>query len=93
MGSIVKNARLARRRDVIMAGMTVRQIFLAALPSIFTFVVFGFRFAGRHQVARTLRRQLVDSLRSDTLGHMLREDKKDNYGLVNQNPALAKILR
>src|ERR1700682_49318 len=73
-----------------MAGMTVRRIFLAALPSVFALVIFGFGFAvGRYQVARSLRRQIVDSTRSDTLGHMLGEDEKVSYALAYENPAAA----
>jgi hypothetical protein len=73
-----------------MAGMTVRRMFLAALPSVFALAIFGFGFAaGRYQVARTLRRQIVDSTRSDTLGHMLAEDEKGTYALAYENPATA----
>ena len=70
--------------------MTVRRIFLAALPSVFALVIFGFGFAvGRYQVARSLRRQIADSVRSDTLGHMLGEDEKGSYSLAYENPAAA----
>jgi hypothetical protein len=70
--------------------MTVRRILLAALPSVFALVIFGFGFAvGRYQVARSLRRQIMDSIRSDTLGHMLREDEKSTYALAYEDPAAA----
>jgi hypothetical protein len=73
-----------------MSGMTVRRIFLAVLPSVFALLIFGFGFmAGRYQVARSLRRQLTDSIASDTLGHMLREDEKGTYALAYENPAAA----
>jgi hypothetical protein len=73
-----------------MAGMTVRRIFLAALPSAFALMIFGFGFAvGRYQTARSLRRQIVDSTRSDTLGHMLRADEKGTYALAYENPTAA----
>jgi len=70
--------------------MTVRRIFLAALPSVFALLIFGFGFAvGRYQVARSLRRQIADSLGSDTLGRMLRADEKNSYALAYGDPAAA----
>jgi hypothetical protein len=92
MGSIVKNARRVRWGDVIMSSMTVRRIFLAALPSVFALVIFGFGFAvGRYQVARSLRRQIVDFARSDTLGHMVAKDERANYASAYENPAAAAL--
>jgi hypothetical protein len=70
--------------------MTVRRIFLAVLPSVFALVIFGFGLVtGRYQVARSLRRQLTDSIASDTLGHMLRKEEKGSYAMAYENPAEA----
>ena len=73
-----------------MPGMTVRRIFLAALPSVFALLIFAFGFAvGRYQVARSLRRQISDSMQSETLGQMLSADEKSSYALAYENPAAA----
>lgn len=90
MGLSAKNARRARWGGVIMPGMTVRRIFLAALPSVFALLIFGFGFAvGRYQVARSIRRQISDSRQSETLGQMLRADEKSSYALAYEDPAAA----
>lgn len=70
--------------------MTVRRIFLAALPSVFALVIFGFGFAvGRYQVARSLRRPIVDFSRSETLGHLVSKDEKAGYASAYEDPSLA----
>jgi hypothetical protein len=70
--------------------MTVRRIFLAALPSVFALLIFAFGFGvGRYQVTRTLRRQIADSLGSDTVGRMLTKDEKGTYALAYEDPAAA----
>lgn len=86
----VKNARRARWGDAIMSGMTVRRILLASLPSVFALVIFGFGFAaGRYQVARSLRRPIVDFAKSDTLGHLVAKDEKASYASAYEDPAAA----
>lgn len=73
-----------------MSGMNVRRIFLTALPSVFALLIFGFGFAiGRYQVTRSLRRQIVDFARSDTLGHMVAKDEKASYASAYEDPASA----
>jgi len=73
-----------------MLDMSVRRMLLAALPSVFALLIFAFGFgAGRYQVTRTLRRQIADSLGSDTLGRMLTKDEKGTYALAYEDPAAA----
>lgn len=70
--------------------MTVRRMFLAALPSVFALLIFAFGFVvGRYQVTRTLRRQIADSLGSDTLGRMLTKNERATYALAYEDPAAA----
>jgi hypothetical protein len=70
--------------------MTLRRIFLAALPSVFALLIFGFGFAaGRYQVTRSLRRQIADFAKSDTLGHMLPKDERASYASAYEDPASA----
>jgi hypothetical protein len=65
-------------------------MFLAALPSVFALLIFALGFvAGRYQVTRTLRRQIADSLGSDTLGRMLTKNEKGSYALAYEDPAAA----
>jgi hypothetical protein len=73
-----------------MPGMTVRRLFLAALPSVFALVIFGLGFvAGRYQAARPIQRQIVAYAASETLGHMLGEADKASYAAAYENPELA----
>jgi hypothetical protein len=73
-----------------MFDMTVRRVFLATLPSVFALLIFAFGFvAGRYQITRTLRRQIADSLGSDTLGRMLTKNEKATYALAYEDPAAA----
>lgn len=73
-----------------MFDMTVRRMFLAALPSVFAILIFAFGFVvGRYQTTRTLRRQIADSLGSDTLGRMLDKNEKSSFALAYQDPAAA----
>ena len=68
--------------------MTVRRMFLAALPSVSALLIFAFGFGvGRYQVTRTLRRQIADSLGSDMLGRMVANSEKGAYG-IRQNVTL-----
>ena len=64
---------------------------LAILPSVFALLIFAFGFVvGRYQVTRTLRRQITDSLGSDTLGRMLAKNEKGAYALAYEDPAAAE---
>ena len=73
-----------------LAEMTLRRMFLAILPSVFALVIFAFGFViGRYQVTRTLRRQIADSLGSETMGRMLAENDKGTYALAYEAPAAA----
>jgi hypothetical protein len=74
------------------AAMTARRIFLAALPSVFALLIFGFGFAaGRYQVGRSLRRQIMDYARSETLGHMVPKEERASYALAYEKPASAAL--
>jgi len=65
-----------------------RRIFLATLPSVFVLLIFGFGFAaGRYQVGRVLRRQIMDYARSETLGQIVAKDEKASYVLAYEDPA------
>jgi lysophospholipase L1-like esterase len=73
-----------------MPNMTMRRIFFAALPSVFALVIFGLGFvAGRYQAGRSIRRQIVASAASDTLGRMLSEAEKASHASAYENPELA----
>ncbi len=70
--------------------MGPRRIFLAVLPSIFALLIFGLGFAtGRYQAGRTLRRQITDYAKSETLGQIVAPNEKSNYALAYEDPASA----
>src|SRR2546423_3326030 len=78
------------RRGGIINGMTLRRIFLASLPSVFALIIFGFGFVtGRYQVARSLRRQIADFSRSETLGRMIAKEEIADYASAYEDPASA----
>ena len=71
--------------------MTRPRILLAALPSIFALLIFGLGFAtGRYQATQTIRRQIVDYRKSETLGNIVPKSERASYALAYEDPALAE---
>lgn len=79
-----------RWRGTIINRMTARRIILASLPSVFALIIFGFGFAtGRYQAARSLRRQIMDFSRSETLGGIIPKEEIAEYASAYEDPASA----
>ena len=70
--------------------MTARRIVLACLPSVFALLIFGFGFAtGRYQASRSLRHQITDFARGETLGGLVPKEEIAEFASAYEDPGSA----